>query len=74
MLFLVIKNTMRVIREDQNLMILKDRNIIVFVVGISFAFLGFAIIFKPDFFTQQTSAWYGLIGIFLGVFLLLAHG
>lgn len=62
---------MRIIREDQNLMILKDRNIIVFVVGISFAFLGFAIIFKPDFFTQQTSAWYGLIGIFLGVFVII---
>lgn len=57
---------MRIVREDQNLMILKDRNIIAFIVGIIFAFVGLAVILKPDFFTNQPPAWSGFIGVLLG--------
>lgn len=63
---------MKIVREDQNLMILKDRNIVVFIVGIIFAFAGLAVIFKPDFFTNQPPTWSGLIGVLLGGFVVFA--
>lgn len=72
MLSLVIKNVMRIVRQDQNLMILKDRNIIVFIVGIIFAFAGFAVILKPDFFTNQPPTWSGFVGVLLGCFVVFA--
>ncbi len=59
---------MKIVKEDQDLMILKDKNIIVFIVGIIFALAGFAIIFKPDFFTNQPSMWSGFVGVLLGGF------
>lgn len=60
---------MKIVKEDQNLMIIKDRNIIAFAVGIIFILLGFAIIFKPDFFTNQTPMWSGFVGVLLGGFI-----
>src|SRR3989344_4166438 len=62
---------MRIIKEDQNLMILKDRNIIVFVIGIIFALAGFAVILKPDFFTNQPPIWSGFVGVLLGGFVIV---
>jgi hypothetical protein len=59
---------MRIVREDQNLMVLKDRNIIAFVVGIIFLLAGIVVIFKPDFFTNQPPLWSGFVGIILGGF------
>jgi len=63
---------MKIVKEDQNLMILKDRNIIVFIVGIIFALAGFAVIFKPDFFTNQPPIWSGFVGVLLGGFVVVA--
>lgn len=63
---------MRIIKEDQNIMILKDRHLVVFVVGTAFALVGFAVIFKLDFITNQPPAWSGFIGVLLGAFVILA--
>lgn len=52
-------------------MILKDRNAIVFIVGIIFAFAGLAVIFEPNFFTSQPPLWSGFIGVLFGVLVLL---
>ena len=59
---------MKITREDQNLMILKDSNIIVFIVGIIFALAGLVVIFKPDFFTNQPPMWSGFVGVLIGSF------
>jgi len=59
---------MKIVKEDQDLMILKDKNIFVFIVGIIFALAGFAIIFKLDFFTNQPPMWSGFAGVLLGGF------
>ena len=61
---------MKIAKEDENLMVLKDRNIIAFVVGIIFFLAGIVIIFKPDFSTNQPSLWLGFIGILLGGFVI----
>ena len=63
---------MRIIRENKNLMILKDSNIFVFIVGIIFALAGFVVIFKPDFFTNQPPMWSGFVGVLLGGFVFFA--
>lgn len=62
---------MMIVRQDQNLMILKDRNIIVFIVGIVFVLVGLAVVLKPDFFTNQPPLWSGFVGILLGGFVVL---
>jgi len=59
---------MRIVKENENLMVLKDRNIIAFAVGIIFLLAGIAVIIKPDFFTNQPPFWSGLVGILLGGF------
>lgn len=59
---------MRIVKEQQNLMILKDRNIIAFVVGMIFFLAGIAVILKPDFFTNQSPIWSGFVGVLLGGF------
>lgn len=61
---------MRITREDQNLMILKDRNTTAFLVGIMFALVGLAVILKPDFFTNQPPIWSGFVGVLLGGFVI----
>jgi len=61
---------MRIVKENENLMVLKDRNIIAFAVGIVFLLAGIAVIIKPDFFTNQPPFWSGLVGIFLGGFVI----
>lgn len=62
---------MKILKEDQNLMILKDNNITIFVVGIIFVFVGLMIIFKPDYFTNETPLWFGFVGILFGLFIIL---
>lgn len=68
--FWLLKQIMNIVKEDQNLMVLKDREIFVFVVGIIFELAGFLVIFKPDFFTNQPPVWSGFIGILLGGFVI----
>lgn len=57
---------MKIIQEEQNLMVLKDSNIIAFIAGTIFTIGGLVVIFKPDFFTNQPSVWVGFIGVLLG--------
>lgn len=59
---------MRIVKEISDLLILKDRNIIAFVVGIIFFLAGIVVILKPDFFTNQPPLWSGFVGILLGGF------
>jgi len=59
---------MKIIKEDQNLMVLKNRNVIAFVVGLIFLLAGIVVIFKPDFFTNQPPLWSGFVGVILGGF------
>lgn len=63
---------MKIFKEDENVMVLKNRNIFAFIVGIIFLLAGIVIIIKPDFFTNQPPFWSGLVGIFLGVFVVSA--
>jgi len=59
---------MKIIKEDQNLMVIKDKSIVVFVVGAIFALGGFLVILKPDFFTNKPPIWSGFVGILIGLF------
>lgn len=59
---------MKIVKEEQNLMVLKDRNIIAFAIGIIFTLAGFLVIIKPDFFTNQPPMWSGFVGVLLGGF------
>jgi hypothetical protein len=63
---------MRIVKEDENLMVLKDENIMAFAVGIIFFIAGLVAIIKPEFFTNQPPSWSGLAGIFLGGFVIAA--
>lgn len=61
---------MRIVKETENLIVLKDRNIIAFLIGIIFLLVGIIVITKPDFLTNQPPFWFGLVGIFLGGFVM----
>ncbi len=61
---------MKIVKEKQNLMVLKDRNIIAFAVGIIFALAGFLVILKPNFFTNQPPLWSGFVGVVIGLFVI----
>lgn len=60
---------MKIIREDERLMVIKDYNILVFCVGIIFFLVGTTVLVKPDFFINNPPLWSGLIGIIIGVFI-----
>lgn len=62
---------MRIIKEDENLMVLKEKNITAYIVGIVFLLAGIAVILKPNIFTNQPPFWSGLVGIFLGGFVIV---
>lgn len=62
---------MKIIKESENLMVLKDKNIAVFVIGIIFLLASIAIILKLDFFINQPPFWLGFVGIILGSFLIV---
>jgi len=63
---------MKIVKEEQGLMVLKDRNITVFVFGIIFTLAGFLVIIKPDFFTNRPPMWSGFVGILIGLFIIFA--
>ena len=63
---------MKIIKEEQNLMIIKDRNIFAFFVGVIFTLAGFLVILKPDFFTNQPPFWSRFAGIAIGLLASLA--
>jgi len=60
---------MKIIKENQNLMVIRDRNIFAFFIGVIFIVVGFLVIFKPDFFVEQPPLWSGFIGIVIGLFI-----
>lgn len=57
---------MKIVKEDQSLMVLKDSNIVAYLVGIMFFALGLVVIFNPDFFDKQPPLWSGLLGAVFG--------
>lgn len=59
---------MKIIKEDQNLMVIKNRNVLVFLIGVVFALAGFLAILKPDFFTNRPPMWSGFMFILIGLF------
>lgn len=61
---------MKIIKEDQNLMILRDNHIFVYLVGMAFVLVGFLIIFKPDFIINKQPTWSGLLSVLLGGFVI----
>lgn len=63
---------MKIVKEDQELMIIKDRNNIAIITGIIFALFGLLTLLNPNFFTNNPPAWSGYTGIVIGVFLILA--
>jgi hypothetical protein len=65
------KSVMKIVKEDPNLMIIKDKNILAFLVGIVFTLAGFLVILKPDFFTNKPPMWSGVAGVAIGLFVVL---
>jgi len=64
------KTIMKIIKEDSGLMIIKDRNIIAYIIGLIFVVAGFIAVFKPNFFIDHPPAWSGLLGILIGGFVI----
>ncbi|MEK7478914.1 MAG: hypothetical protein AAB626_03285 [Patescibacteria group bacterium] len=65
---------MKITKEDPNLMVIKDRNIFVFLIGAVFALAGFLVILKPDFFTEQPPTWFGFMFFIIGLLTLFQAG
>lgn len=63
---------MKIKLENQNLMVIKDRNFVGFFVGGIFTLLGLLVIIKPDFFTNNPPTTAGLAGISVGLFVIFA--
>lgn len=62
---------MKIIKKNQNLMIIKERNVFVFLLGAIFTIFGFLVIFKPDFFNvNKPPLWSGFFGILSGLFII----
>ena len=59
---------MKIIKEDQHLMVIKDRSIVTFFVGGIIALGGLVVVLKPDFFTNQPPMWSGFVGMLMGLF------
>jgi len=57
---------MKIVKENQNLMIIKDRNILAFFIGAIFVLVGLITIFYPEFFTNRPPREAGVGGILLG--------
>ena len=58
---------MKVTKEDSGLMIVKQRNILFFIIAIFFVILGFSAIFSPDLFVSEAPPlWFGLVFILFG--------
>jgi hypothetical protein len=61
---------MRIVKEDENLMVLKDENIMALAVGVIFFMAGLVVIIKPEFFINQPPFWSGIAGICFGAFII----
>jgi len=59
---------MKIIQETPDTIIIKDKNILSFIIGIIFVVIGLGIVVKPEFFSEGVQSWIGIIGIVLGVF------
>jgi hypothetical protein len=58
---------MKIMKENQNLMIIKDRNILAFFIGAIFVLVGLITIFYHEFFTNRPPREAGIGGILLGL-------
>lgn len=57
---------MKIVQENQNLMVVKEKNILPLVIGLIFAAVGFLIVFSPQIFKEQPPLWFGLVFILIG--------
>jgi hypothetical protein len=62
---------LHIVNHNQNILILKDNNIIAHLVGIIFLVVGFTIIIKPSVFTNNPPIIFGIISLVLGLFVIL---
>ncbi len=58
---------MKIVKETPDLMIIKDRNILVFFIGAIFVLAGLITIFYPDFFTNRPPREAGIGGALMGL-------
>lgn len=59
---------MKIVKEEQNLMVIKNGNIIAFLICVIFVLVGTLIILKPHFFADQPPVWLGLVMTLAGGF------
>ena len=63
---------MKIIKKTSRLMIIKDRSILVFILGTVFLLLGFLMIFKPILF-KESPLWLGIIFFISGGFVIFIN-
>jgi hypothetical protein len=57
---------MKITRENQNLLVLQESGLFVYVFGTIFILLGLFIVFSPSFLSDNPPLWTGIVGILLG--------
>jgi len=64
---------MKIIKETSGLMILKDRGIFAFIMGLIFFILGALIVFRPSIFNERPPLWLGIIFLISGGFVIFIN-
>ncbi|MEW6328836.1 MAG: hypothetical protein AB1468_01835, partial [Candidatus Micrarchaeota archaeon] len=62
---------MKITQETTTLMVLNDRNILLFLLGAAIILVGFAAIFYPSTFIQTPPLWFGAFFFFMGLLIIL---
>jgi len=62
---------MRVVREDQKLLVLQESGLFVYFIGGLFILIGLVIVFSPSFFSENPPIWTGIVGVLLGSFAII---
>jgi hypothetical protein len=57
---------MKIIKETSTLMVIKEKDFWVLLVGIAFALVGFLMIWNPALFTEQPPLWFGFVFFVIG--------
>ena len=68
---LLCSSSMTILIEDQNTLVLRDKNLLAFFLGAVSVGVGLMIVLQLDVFTSQPPVWSGSIGILLGIVVIL---
>ena len=68
---LLCSSSMTILIEDQNTLVLRDKNLLAFFLGAVSVGVGLMIVLQLDVFTSQPPVWSGSIGILLGILVIL---